>query len=230
MEEKNEIRVLVVDDEPDIRALLKLLLTGKGYLIDEAGTGSDAVAQAQRNDYDLVILDIMMPEMDGVAACRSLREFTLAPILFLTAKTQLTDKVEAYGSGGDDYLAKPFVPSELLAKAEALIRRYRIYRGKQQGETLGEVSLDETCHCARKGGRQVDLTDKEYDILRFFFQHRGQIIEVRAVYEGVWGERFMPTSTNTVMVHILNLRKKLEDDPTNPKLIRTIWGRGYQFG
>lgn len=230
MEKKNEIRVLVVDDEPDIRALLKLLLTGKGYLVDEAGNGSDAVKLAQGQDYDLVILDIMMPEMDGVAACRALREFTTAPILFLTAKTQLTDKVEAYGSGGDDYLAKPFVPSELLVKVDALIRRYRIYRGKQQSESLGEVSLDEDCRCARKGGRQVELTEKEYDILRFFFQHQGQVVEVRTVYEGVWGDKFMPASTNTVMVHILNLRKKLEDDPTSPKLIRTIWGRGYQFG
>lgn len=230
MEKENTIQVLVVDDEPDIRALIKLLLTGKGYLVDEAGTGSAALDRARHNDYDLVILDIMMPEMDGVAACRSLRGFTTAPILFLTAKTQLADKVEAYSSGGDDYLAKPFVPSELLAKAEALIRRYRIYRGKQEGESLGEVRLDEGCRCARKGERQVELTDKEYDILRFLFQHRGQIVEIRAVYEGVWGERFMPASTNTVMVHILNLRKKLEDDPANPKLIRTIWGRGYQFG
>ena len=230
MEKENTIQVLVVDDEPDIRALIKLLLTGKGYLVDEAGTGSAALDRARHNDYDLVILDIMMPEMDGVAACRSLRGFTTAPILFLTAKTQLADKVEAYSSGGDDYLAKPFVPSELLAKAEALIRRYRIYRGKQEGESLGEVRLDESCRCAWKGEHQVELTDKEYDILRFLFQHRGQIVEIRAVYEGVWGERFMPASTNTVMVHILNLRKKLEDDPANPKLIRTIWGRGYQFG
>lgn len=230
MKETAKARILVVDDEPDIRTLLKLLLEGRGYAVTEEGSGKAAVERARTEDFDLIIMDIMMPEMDGVAACQALRRFSTAPVLFLTAKTQLGDKVEAYASGGDDYLPKPFVPNELLAKAEALLRRYRVYRGKQEGDSLGEITLDETNRCATKGARRVELTDKEYEILRFFFLHRGQPVDVRTVYEGVWREKYMPTSTNTVMVHILNLRKKLEDDPANPKFIRTIWGKGYQFG
>lgn len=229
MDETIKARILVVDDEPDIRALLRLLLEGRGYAVTEKDNGRAAVEQVMAADFDLIIMDIMMPEMDGVAACQALRRFSTAPVLFLTAKTQLGDKVEAYSSGGDDYLAKPFLPSELLAKVEALLRRYRIYRGKQE-DSLGEITLDETGRCATKGGRRIELTDKEYEILRFLFQNRGQTVDVRAVYEGAWREKFLPTSPNTVMVHILNLRKKLEDDPANPKLIRTVWGKGYQFG
>lgn len=175
-------------------------------------------------------MDIMMPGMDGVEACRSIRSFSTAPILFLTAKTQLGDKASAYASGGDDFLPKPFSQSELLMKVDSLLRRYRVYKGKREEVLDASLHLDEDRRCAVKNGRVVELTSKEYEILQYFFLHRGKVLDVRSVYEGAWGEKYMPTSTNTVMVHILNLRKKLEEDPTNPKLIRTIWGKGYQFG
>lgn len=230
MTRNDTARILVVDDEPDIRDLLKLLLESQGYEVAQAGSGRAALEAARETPFDLIVLDIMMPEMDGVAACGALRRFSTAPVLFLTAKTQLGDKVEAYASGGDDYLAKPFVPNELLAKVEALLRRYRVYRGKQEPAESEEFLLDDTNRCAVRDGRRIELTDREYEILRFFSKNRGRTVTVREVYEGAWGEKFLPASTNTVMVHILNLRKKLESDPANPRLIRTVWGKGYQFG
>ena len=225
------IRILAVDDEPDLRSLLRILLQGKGYQVDEAASGDEAVALVCGEIcYDLVIMDIMMPGMDGVEACRRIREHSTVPMLFLTARSRLEDKQQAYGSGGDDYLVKPFAPNELLLKVESLLRRYRVYKGKQPAPAGDTVTLDENRKAAVKDGNPVDLTDKEYEILRFFIQNRGKVLDVRILYESVWEEKYLPTSNNTVMVHVLNLRKKLESDPANPKLIRTVWGKGYQFG
>ena len=229
MEEK--IRVLVVDDEPDLRNLLGIYLRARGYDVVEAASGDQAV-EMMKNDraIDLVIMDIMMPGLSGVEACARIRSFSTVPVLFLTAKSQLGDKADAYESGGDDYLVKPFSRGELLMKVESLIRRYRIYKGKQEGADAEGLQLDEEHSAVIRGGKRIDLTDKEFAILRFFFRNRGRTLDVRTVYEGVWGEKFMPSSNNTVMVHILNLRKKLEEDPANPKMIRTVWGKGYRFG
>ncbi len=227
----NEIRILAVDDEPDLRSLLRILLKNKGYEVLEAASGREAVEIVRSEPrIDLVIMDIMMPGLNGVEACAEIRKFSTVPMLFLTAKTQLADKAQAYASGGDDYLAKPFSQNELMMKVESLTRRYRVYKGKQDIGSGSDITLDEKRGCALRSGQMVELTDKEYAILRFFFQHRGQTVSVQTVYESVWGEKYMPSSNNTVMVHILNLRKKLEDDPANPKLIRTVWGKGYQFG
>ncbi len=228
---EDKIRILAVDDEPDLRALLRILLTGKGYDVLEAASGVEAVELVRSQPrIDLVIMDIMMPGLSGVEACAEIRKFSTVPMLFLTAKSQLADKAEAYASGGDDYLAKPFAQNELMMKVESLTRRYRVYKGKTDMLCVDELVLDEDRGCAMRGSRRIDLTDKEYAILRFFFHNRGKTLDVQTVYEGVWGEKFMPSSNNTVMVHILNLRKKLEQDPANPKLIRTVWGKGYQFG
>ena len=227
----DKIRILAVDDEPDLRALLRILLKNKGYEVLEAASGQEAVDLVRSEPrIDLVIMDIMMPGLNGVQACAEIRRFSTVPMLFLTAKSQLSDKAEAYASGGDDYLAKPFSQNELMMKVESLTRRYRIYKGKQEPTTAQDITLDETRCCALRGDQVIELTDKEYAILRFFFRNRGKIVDVQTVYEGVWGEKFLPASNNTVMVHILNLRKKLETDPANPRLIRTVWGKGYQFG
>ena len=147
-----------------------------------------------------------------------------------TAKGTEMDKISGLNSGADDYLVKPFSREELLMKVESLIRRYRIYRGKR--EALGEekLVLDEERGAVIKGEQTIDLTDKEYSILRFFFYNRGKTLDVQTLYENVWGEKFMASSNNTVMVHILNLRKKLEEDPANPKILKTVWGKGYRFG
>ena len=226
-----QIRILAVDDEPDLRGLLRILLKNRGYEVLEAASGQEAVDKVRSEPrIDLVIMDIMMPGLSGVEACAEIRKFSTVPMLFLTAKSQLADKAAAYASGGDDYLAKPFSQSELLMKVESLTRRYRIYKGKLETSTDIDLALDENRGIAIRSGQKIELTDKEFAILRFFFQNQGRILDVQTVYEGVWGEKFMPSSNNTVMVHILNLRKKLEPDPANPKLIRTVWGKGYQFG
>jgi len=227
----DSIRILVVDDEADIRRIIRILLESRGYRVLEAPNGRLAVETIRKEpDIDLILLDIMMPELSGIEASREIRSISSAPILFLTARTQEQDKLEAYSSGGDDYLAKPFSHGELLMKVDSLLRRYRIYKGKVTGKQLkSDVVLDEENRRILRGGEALELTETEYSILQFLADHRGSVVSVAQIYEGVWHEKYMPASNNTVMVHIVNLRKKLEDDPANPRLIRTIWGKGYQI-
>ena len=227
----DSIRILVVDDEADIRRIIRILLESRGYRVLEAPNGRLAVETIRKEpDIDLILLDIMMPELSGIEASREIRSISSAPILFLTARTQEQDKLEAYSSGGDDYLAKPFSHGELLMKVDSLLRRYRVYKGKTSGQLLrADVMLDEPGRRVLRGGRPVELTETEFSILQFLADHRGSVVSVAQIYEGVWHEKYMPASNNTVMVHIVNLRKKLEDDPANPRLIRTIWGKGYQI-
>lgn len=227
----DSIRILVVDDEADIRRIIRILLESRGYRVLEAPNGRLAVETIRKEpDVDLILLDIMMPELSGIEASREIRSISSAPILFLTARTQEQDKLEAYSSGGDDYLAKPFSHGELLMKVDSLLRRYRIYKGKVTGKQLkSDVVLDEENRRILRGGEALELTETEYSILQFLADHRGSVVSVAQIYEGVWHEKYMPASNNTVTVHIVNLRKKLEDDPANPRLIRTIWGKGYQI-
>lgn len=225
------IRILVVDDEPDIRRICRILLETGGYTVLEAATGAEAVEQVRQHpELDLILMDIMMPELGGYDACSRIRSYSTAPVLFLTAKTQEGDKRRAYDSGGDDFLAKPFSHAELMMKVESLLRRYRVYKGKTSGQLLrADVMLDEPGRRVLRGGRPVELTETEFEILCFLAARRGSVVSVEQIYEGVWHEKYMPSSTNTVMVHIVNLRKKLEEDPANPRLIRTVWGKGYQI-
>ena len=233
MEQRSEqnVCILVVDDEQDIRRIIRILLESSGYQVAEAPNGLAAVEYIrQQPNVDLVLMDIMMPGLNGIEASRAIRERCSAPILFLTAKTQERDKPESYQSGGDDYLAKPFSHAELMMKVESLLRRYRVYKGKTSGQLLrADVMLDEPGRRVLRGGRPVELTETEFEILCFLAARRGSVVSVEQIYEGVWHEKYMPSSTNTVMVHIVNLRKKLEEDPANPRLIRTVWGKGYQI-
>ena len=233
MEQRSEqnVCILVVDDEQDIRRIIRILLESSGYQVAEAPNGLAAVEYIrQQPNVDLVLMDIMMPGLNGIEASRAIRERCSAPILFLTAKTQERDKLEAYQAGGDDYLAKPFSHAELMMKVESLLRRYRFYKGKTSGQLLrADVMLDEPGRRVLRGGRPVELTETEFEILCFLAARRGSVVSVEQIYEGVWHEKYMPSSTNTVMVHIVNLRKKLEEDPANPRLIRTVWGKGYQI-
>lgn len=233
MEQRSEqnVCILVVDDERDIRRIIRILLESSGYQVAEAPNGLAAVEYIrQQPNVDLVLMDIMMPGLNGIEASRAIRERCSAPILFLTAKTQERDKLEAYQAGGDDYLAKPFSHAELMMKVESLLRRYRVYKGKTSGQLLrADVMLDEPGRRVLRGGRPVELTETEFEILCFLAARRGSVVSVEQIYEGVWHEKYMPSSTNTVMVHIVNLRKKLEEDPANPRLIRTVWGKGYQI-
>ncbi len=229
-----DMKILVCDDELDIRNVLRLLLENAGYTVVEAGNGSAAI-DAVRSDaeIDLCIMDIMMPVMSGIDATAKIREFSDVPIIFLTAKSLESDKEAAYSGGGDDYLVKPFSSRELLMKVEALIRRYTRYGAKveaSEGIHLGyEIVINPDIHEVTKSGVAIDVRDKEYDVLLYLARNRGRVVKPTELYEAVWQELPLASSSNTITVHILNLRRKLEDNPSAPKLIRTVWGKGYQI-
>lgn len=229
------MKILVVDDEIEIRNVLRLLLEGAGYTVVLAPDGEEAVMKVREDaDIDLCIMDIMMPKKSGVEATLEIRKFSPVPILFLTAKSLDSDKESAYSSGGDDYLVKPFSSGELLMKVEALTRRYNSYsaKGENSGEFVrlfGGVMLSVEAREVIKNGTAVDIRDKELELLIYLAKNRGRVVSPAELYEGVWGEMPLPSSNNTITVHILNLRRKLEDNPSSPKIIRTVWGRGYQI-
>lgn len=226
-------QILIVDDDPNIREVLSVLLASEGYAVIEAEDGSMALEKLKaEKGIDLVILDIMMPGMSGIEVCEEIRNLSLVPVLFLTAKSQEQDKVSAYTGGGDDYLVKPFSQTELLMKVKSLLRRYTEYQGKtteKKEELIGDISIDTKTRTAIRDGKKIALTDKEYDILQYFIEHRGEIVENKLLYEGVWGEKYLPSAGNTIMVHVLNLRKKLEEDVNTPRIIKTVWGKGYMI-
>lgn len=223
-------KILIVDDDPDIRNVLNLLLRSD-YETAEAADGFAAVEYIQQNpETDLVILDVMMPGMDGIETCGKIRESSNVPILFLTAKSAEQDRIAAYRSGGDDFLSKPFSQPELLAKVSSLLRRYREYRGKPASSvwSFGSLEVDLNTRMVRSAGENVPLTDTEYSILECLVKNRGRTVTTQELYESVWNEKFLPGSGNTIMVHVLNLRRKIEEVPSSPRIIRTVWGRGYQ--
>ena len=228
------MRVLVVDDEREIRQIIRLLLENKGYEVLEAPDGVAAVTLlGEDRGVDLVIMDIMMPRMSGVEATAKIRTFLTVPVLFLTAKSFDSDKMSAYAAGGDDYLVKPFSAPELLLKVEALIRRYNTYGAKEidTGESIrlagGVVVIPEKRE-VMKNGEHIELRDKEFEVLMYLVRNRGRVVGADELYEAVWGEISLPSSSNNITVHILNLRRKLEENSAAPKVIRTVWGKGYQ--
>ena len=229
------MKILIADDEIEIRTVLRLLLEAEGHSVIEATDGAGAVAAVMDNrDVDLCIMDVMMPNVSGIAATRQIREFSPVPILFLTAKSFTEDKMQAYSAGGDDYLVKPFVPRELLMKIDALTRRYNVYSGKSEDSSeiiklKGGIFVNVSERRVEKRGKALDVRDKELDVLIYLARNRGRAVGVDELYSSVWGEIPLPSSSNTVTVHILNLRRKLEDEPSSPKLIRTMWGKGYQI-
>lgn len=229
------MKILVTDDEKEIRKIVRLLLESKGHTVVEASDGKSAVELVTENrDIDLCIMDIMMPKLSGIDAVRKIRGFSPVPVLFLTAKSMDSDKESAYSSGGDDYLVKPFGGTELLMKVDALTRRYNHYKAK--GDTVENVIklsfgivLNTDTREVFKNGESLDIRDKEMDLLIYLATNRGRAIGVDELYRSVWGEIPLPSSSNTVTVHMLNLRRKLEDVPSSPKVIRTVWGKGYQI-
>ena len=222
--------ILIVDDDPDIRKVLFFLLKDN-YFVEEAADGAAAVEYiAAHPETDLVVLDVMMPGMSGYEACGKIRALSNAPILFLTAKSAEADMISAYGSGGDDFISKPFSQGEFLAKVNSLLRRYKEYRGKPaEALTIDGLEVDLETHSVKSSGKDVTLTDTEYAILEYLLKNRGSTVTAAELYESVWKERFLPGSDNTVMVHVLNLRRKIEETPSAPKIIRTVWGKGYQI-
>lgn len=231
---KNENeKILVVDDEKDIRKLVGIYLKKQGYTVEDAENGKIAIEMVKENpDFDLIIMDIMMPEMSGLEACRAIREFSSVPVLFLTAKTQEPDKNDAYDTGGDDFLSKPFEQSELIRKVKALIRRYNVYKGREDNTEgilkVANITIDSYKRVVTKDDTVIHLTDKEFALLFFLVKNRGKSWNLDELYENIWQEKYLPSSSNTVMVHVLRLRQKIEQNPAQPEIIRTIYGKGYQ--
>lgn len=227
-------KILVIDDNEEIRDILRILLTGENFEVIEADSPKAAL-NLLSPQIDLIILDVMMPEMSGYDLCRTIRETSNVPILFLTAKTSNSDLIMGYASGGDDYLAKPFAYSELVARVKGLLRRYMVYQGKNiptsKEEYLEhrEIRLDCVRNQVWKKGVLIDLTDTEYKILKFLMAYQGQFFSAKNIYETIWEEPYLPTSSNTVMVFIRKLREKIEDDPKHPTFLVTVWGKGYQI-
>lgn len=221
-------KILVVDDEPDIRQLLGIVLKKEGYQVMEACNGQEALTIAgEHEDISLVIMDIMMPVMNGVNAAEQIRRISPVPILFLTAKSTERDMISAFDSGGDDYIIKPFYATDLKLRVKALLRRWDMYRDLQgkNAEAIGkelEINVEEKT--VWRNGERVSLTEKEYELLSLLFHDRGRIFSPSELYETIWQETYLPSSSNTVLVHIANLRKKLGEDQN---IIRTVWGKGY---
>ena len=224
-------RILVCDDERDIVNALKIYLEAEGHQMVTAHTGAEALAALEREEVHLVLLDIMMPEMDGIAAMTRIRERSNVPVILLTAKSEDTDKVLGLNLGADDYVTKPFNPVELLARVRSQLRRYMQLGGgepKPSLLTIGGVSLDDGAKAVTLDGEPVSLTPREYDILKLLMSHPGQVFSPKDIYRQVWGEAPYGAE-NAVAVHIRHLREKLEFDPAEPRYIKVIWGQGYRF-
>ncbi|HJA19250.1 MAG TPA: response regulator transcription factor [Candidatus Mediterraneibacter ornithocaccae] len=228
-------KILIIEDDADIREGVRILLEGEGYSVSEAENGRKGL-ELLKEEPDLVILDVMMPGMSGLKTCEEIRKISYVPVLFLTAKSQESDKLIGLMAGGDDYLAKPFSYSELLGRVKALIRRWKIYRGKEEPEQeqryieLAGIRLNEEFNEVSVKGTNVEFSDIEYNILRLLMKYPGKIFSAQNLYESVWNEPYFYNCNSTVMVHIRRLRVKIEEDPKNPKLILTVWGKGYRFG
>lgn len=226
-------RILIVDDNPEIREVVTILLEGEGFITEEAGDGKTALEKIKECPYDLILLDVMMPGLNGYQTCVEIRKSTNAPILFLSARSQVEDKTLGFLSGGDDYLPKPFSYQELLGRVKALVRRYQIYRGKpsvsgKESLKAGNIEVFEEAGIVRRSGQEISLTDTEFAILCLLLKNKKQIFSVERLYESVWNEPYYYGASNIVMVHIRNLRTKIEENPHNPEIIRTVWGRGYR--
>lgn len=227
-------KILIADDDAEILEILSILLSGDGYDITTASNGYEVVSLADES-FSLIVLDVNMPKLSGFLACSEIRKKTMAPILFLTARTQESDKAIGFSAGGDDYLSKPFSNAEFLMRVKALIRRYSQYGSipTQQSNPILLVS-DMVINTDEKtvsvDGILIPLTSTEYDILELLALNRKKIFSMENIYSSIWNDSYIGASDNAIMVHIKNLRKKLEKNPKEPKYIKTAWGRGYYIG
>jgi len=224
--------ILICDDEPDIRSALRIYLTGEGYAVREAGTGAEAISILEQEDVHLVLMDIMMPGMDGMTATARLRETSNVPVILITAKSEDADKILGLTVGADDYVTKPFNPLEVLARVRAQLRRYAQLGGmapaKSAALSCGGIAMDDESKRVTLLGEEVSLTPTEYDILRLLLQNPGKVFSSREIYARVWKDTPF-AAENTVPVHIRHLREKLEIDPANPRYLKVVWGKGYKL-
>jgi DNA-binding response OmpR family regulator len=223
--------ILICDDEKDIVSALKIYLSADGYQIYEAYTGKEALEVMRRVDIHLVLMDIMMPEMDGISAMVKIREDSNVPVILLTAKSEDNDKVLGLMVGADDYITKPFNPVEVQARVKSQLRRYMQLGGgniAQKKLVIGGIELDDASKQVTLDGEEISLTPTEYDILKFLMQHPGEVYSPRQIYQKVW-EDAPYGSENTVAVHIRHLREKLEYNPAEPRYLKVVWGQGYKI-
>lgn len=222
--------VLIVDDDSEIRDIIHIYLRNEGYQVIEAVDGLEALSVMESTAIQLVILDVMMPRMDGIKACMKIREISNTPIIMLSAKEDDIDKITGLTTGADDYMTKPFNPLELLARVKAQLRRQSLI-GKEEFNSLiliKDLVIDKKKHSVKVRGIDISLTPLEFSILALLASHPGQVFSSEQIYENVWREPY-GYSDNTVMVHIRNLREKLEEAPRNPQYIKTVWGVGYKI-
>jgi two-component system response regulator VanR len=223
--------ILLVDDEKEIIDLLEIYLSNEGYRLLRASDGMEALQVLNKEEVDLIVLDIMMPRMDGIEACLKIREEKNMPIIMLSAKSQDMDKIWGLSSGADDYLSKPFNPLELIARIKSQLRRYTRLNvpqiRKDHEIEVDELTINTLTHEVKLEGRDIKLTPREFAILELLARNRGMVWSIEKIYEKVWQEAYFE-SDNTVMVHIRKIREKIEQNPRKPKFIKTVWGVGYK--
>ncbi|MEJ3721597.1 MULTISPECIES: response regulator transcription factor [Paenibacillus] len=224
--------ILLVDDEPEIIKLMQIYLENEGYRLLMARDGLEALEQVNREQIDVMVLDVMMPNMDGIEACMKIRETEHFPIIMLSAKGQDMDKITGLSVGADDYVTKPFSPLELVARIKSQLRRVRKYTQSspvlEHEMVLDELSINTVTHEVTLAGESVKLTPREFAIVELLARHRGQVLSMEQIYEKVWKEQYLE-SNNTLMVHVRKIREKIETDPRKPKYLKTVWGIGYKM-
>ena len=224
--------VLICDDQPDIVNALKIYLKPEGYRLFTASTGLEALNLVQKEELHLILMDVMMPGMDGITATAKIREFSNVPIILLTAKSETEDMVLGLNVGADDYITKPFVPVELLARVRSQLRRYAQLGSRPQEDShllqVGPIILDDATKVVTVDGEPVVLTPIEHSILRLLMANPGKVYSTKALYEAVWQEAALG-SEGAVAVHIRHLREKIEIDPSQPRYLKVIWGQGYKM-
>ena len=228
-------KILLVEDDPDLGMVLKQYLEFSDFEVTWISNPEEILKDKKNvENFQLAILDVMLPVMDGFELSKEIRKMSNIPFLFLTAKGQESDKTLGFSSGGDDYLTKPFSYNELNARVKALLRRYHVYQGKEKEiSSIRKISIIENLEVNQEhkevklNGKKLSLTDLEYEILDYLLLNRKQVISASQLFEAIWHENYYYGANNTIMVHIRNLRKKIEDDPQNPRIIKTVWGKGY---
>ena len=223
--------ILVVDDESRIRSIIRKYAEFDGHTVTEAGDGMEAVLLCRKNEYDLIIMDIMMPVLDGINAMVKIREISNIPVILLTAKGEDTDKILGLNVGADDYVTKPFNPVELMARVKSQLRRYLMLGGgkiSSQNIQIGGIELDDTAKKVTVDGEKVSLTPTEYDILRLLMQNPDKVFSPREIYVKVWKDDPYGAES-TVAVHIRHLREKIEINPAEPRYLKVVWGQGYKI-
>lgn len=223
--------ILVCDDDKDIVSAVKIYLSAEGYDVIGCSNGREAISVCAKKQIHLIIMDIMMPELDGISAVAEIRRTSNIPIIFLTAKGEDTDKVLGLNIGGDDYVTKPFNPVELIARVKSQLRRYMNLGGAPAGDdtiTLGGITLNDASKTVTVDGTPTTLTPTEFDILKLLMKNPGKVFSSSDIYSAVWKDTSLG-SENTIAVHIRHLREKIEIDPAEPRYLKVVWGQGYKM-